>query len=514
MVQFMERRPIEKFSPFIIAAVILLVFGNTLFHQFTYDDRATILESRFIESPRNLSSIFNQDYFRQTPERSFRPVVTITYMFDHLVWGKRPFGYHLSNLILHVLAALLFHSFLSRFFKMPESRLFATLLFALHPAVCEAVNSVSNREDLLAGVFVLATLLMIFPESRRLSAWRIAAAATFSLLAYLSKESAAPLVLIIFLIPYIRLQNDSATSGKTPPAFPASQLAAFAIFLALRFFIMVPETKIVTKVLGGSAPSAMAHGGYLFLKAWRALLAPHPLNADYVFWHIRGALTIQSLAGIAFMFIYCALIYYLWKKGARIFLFSLLWILLFFLPVSNIIPLTNPFAERYLYLPLMGLAILGGWLFESWKFRRWAWIVILALAWLSNQRNLVWSNDDTLWAATLKTEPRSVRALNGMGLFHLSRQNLTESRKLFGTALEYDPDDYEVRNNLAVALVLSDMPQEAEAELKKALILKPDYSKAHYNLARLYKGMGRTDEAKRHLDAAVKSGYPVPDDTR
>ena len=189
--------------------------------------------------------------------------------------------------------------------------------------------------------------------------------------------------------------------------------------------------------------------------------------------------------------------------------FALLWILAFFLPVSNLIPLTNPFAERYLYLPLMGLAIIVGWLFESLKFRRWTWILILALAWLSNQRNLVWSNDDTLWAATLKTEPRSMRALNGLGLFHLSRQNLIQSRKIFQTALEYDPDDYEVRNNFAVALILSDMPLQAEAELKKAIILKPDYGKAHYNLARLYKGMGKADEAQRHLEAAIKSGYPA-----
>jgi len=393
--------------------------------------------------------------------------------------------------------------------KTPESRLFATLFFALHPVVCEAVNSVSNREDLLAGVFVLASLLIVYPKDRRPSAAAIAVGAAFSLLAYLSKESAAPLILIIVLMPYIRHKNGAEKANQPRPAFIAAQLGAVVIFIALRFFMMVPETKMITKVLGGSNLAATAHGGFLFLKTWRVMLVPHPLNADYVFWHIKGAITIQSLTGIIFMLIYCAFLFILWKKGKMNAAFALLWILAFFLPVSNLIPLTNPFAERYFYLPLMGLAIIVGRLFESLKFRRWAWVLILALAWLSNQRNLVWSNDDTLWAATLKTEPRSVRALNGLGLFHLSRQNLIQSRKAFQTALEYDPDDYEVRNNFAVALILSDMPLQAEAELKKAIILKPDYGKAHYNLARLYKGMGKADEAQRHLEAAIKSGYPA-----
>jgi len=507
-----------------LVALTLIIFGNTLFNQFTYDDIRVIVTNRFIASMRNFPRIFTKTYFRETPERSYRPVVTATYFLDHAIWRKQPVGYHLTNVLIHVMTVYLLFYFLMHFIRSREACFFAALLFAVHPIVCEAVNSVSNREDLLAGFFVIASFLTIFQK------WRLPVRLFFSFLftslALFSKESALPLILILPLLRFTPQGERNGRPRHIPVLIWLSQSAAAGFYLIIRFLIMVPENPMSTKVLGGSSMSAAAHSGYLFMLAWRYMLIPFPLNADYVFWHIRGVITPQSVSGFAFLAIYVIMVYILFKRGRYGSFFALMWVSIFFLPASNLIPLTNPFAERYLYLPLMGLAILCGMVYEYlythlslktptmfWKTNRIVGLLLIIIcAYLSVQRNLVWSTDRTLWSATLRREPSSIRALNGVALYYIWQDQYDKAELLLKKARIIEPDDYEIRNNLAMVYVKTNRLREAEIELRKALVLKPDYATAHFNLALLLNSFGEREEAESHLHLAKRFGYPVPED--
>jgi len=508
---------------FFLVALTLIIFGNTLFNQLTYDDVTVIVTNRFITSMRNFPRIFTKTYFRETPEKSYRPVVTATYFLDHALWRKRPVGYHLTNVLIHVLTVYLLFYFLMHFIRSREACFFAALLFAIHPVVCEAVNSISNREDLLAGLFVIAAFRTVFQK------WilpvRLFFIFLFTSLALFSKESALPLILILPILKFVPQGESNSRQHHIPVLIWLSQTVALLFYLIIRFLIMVPENPMSTKVLGGSSVAAAAHCGYLFMLAWRYMLIPFPLNADYVFWHIRGIITPQSVAGFAFLVIYIVLIYILFKHRRYVSFFALMWILIFFLPVSNLIPLTNPFAERYLYLPLMGLSLLGGMAYEYfharmflkspitfWKPNRIVGLVLIIFcAYLSVQRNLVWSTDRTLWSATLRREPSSIRALNGVALYYIWQDKYDKAEPLLKKACIIDPDDYEIRNNLAMVYVKTNRLREAETELRKALVLKPDYATAHFNLALLLNGFGEKEEAESHLQLAKRFGYPVPE---
>ncbi|MBN1900733.1 tetratricopeptide repeat protein [Candidatus Sumerlaeota bacterium] len=515
----------DKYPLFILIAVVFLAFGNSLFHQFTYDDHKGIEGNRSIESLRNLDLLFSKKYFNIFGERSYRPVVTASYFFDHFLWGKRPFGYHLTNVLLHAFASLTFYFFLSYFFRERMARLFAALLFSLHPAVCEPVNSISFREDILAGLFVLMTLLL-FLSKRPASPLHLCLGVFTGLFALFSKESALPLFIICLLF-FVLYKKESGSYLKRALPFLILQFFILIFYVIIRFKIMVPDEEWNTRLLGGSASAAMAHSGFLFSKTWFTFIFPFHLNADYAFWNIKGALTPYSIGGALFICGYLILLMFFYKKRHNRIFIGLIWILLFFIPSSNLIPLTNPFAERYLYLALPGFAILGGFLYESILLNIKAQnerrknilslgiptIFLMLLAFLSINRNLVWSTDKTLWESTLEREPDSVRALNGVGLVMIQKWRLEKAAELFQHALALDPLDYEVRNNLAVAHIRDGKPDLAKSELEKALRIKPDYAAAHYNLGRLYLSEGEEglEKARRHLMRALELGYPVPD---
>jgi len=505
---------------------LLLVFANSLFNGFTYDDHEGIEESAFITSLRNLPRVFTRDYFKNTPEKSYRPVVTISYFLDHSIWGKRPFGYHLTNVILHLFSAILFYFFIGNFLEHKESRFVAALLFGLHPVVCEPVNAISFREDILAGMFVLAALnlfMLTGPRLKPLSLLHF----IFAFLAYFSKESALPLLLVILcLMIVMKKEKGEDRSWTKEMPFLGLHLALLLFYIVIRFWVLVPGPEGKTRILGGSAWAAVSHSGFLFQKAWGMFLVPWNLNADYVFWDIKGIATDWGFVGWLFALLYIAVLILSWRRNMRPGFFAALWILLFFLPVSNILPLTNPFAERYLYLSLMGFAFLGGMCYDHFRMKYEksgvrsrsrnlkiaAGIYLLLLAIISIKRNEVWRSDQTLWRATFRTEPRSIRALNGVALESIWYKDYKKAEDLFRKALSLDPLDYEIRNNLAVVYIQTNRPSEAIVELEKAVALKPDYAVAHYNLARLYLYKQGKDKqkARMHLDMAIKYGYPVP----
>ena len=509
--------------PLILFLLTFMVFGNTLFHRFTYDDHKVIEGNRLISSMTGIPDLFSQEYFEKTTEKSYRPVVTATYFVDCFIWGKRPVGYHLTNVLIHCVTVILVYIFLGSFYRDRGIRFVCALLFAVHPVVCEPVNSISFREDLLAGFFVLAAWVSLLRFANRRS-YGMVVSAFFAMCAYFSKESALPLVFPLGLY-FLLWKNRKriAEEKKRSLIFWLQQLSVVVFYLLIRFVFMAPDMGGETQVLGGSRVAAWAHAGFLFLKTWRLFLMPIHLNADYVFWNIRGAVTIEAVAGFLFFACHLLVLYLLWRKGFLKLVFGLGWILIFFLPVSNLIPLTNPFAERYLYLPLVGLVVVAGGLIEyavkkgresgragfQHVWRHIAGFIILVMIFLSVQRNLVWSTDKTLWEATLRREPRSVRALNGVALELIAEERYSEAEDLLKKARHIKPLDYEIRNNLAIVYLQTNRPSMALTELERALEIKPDYATAHYNLAKYYLSHGEEwrEKALNHARKAAHYGY-------
>ena len=153
-----------KNNIFIITLIIILTalsYINTLHNSFVYDDNTYVVENRQIRSISNIPKAFISSYPPDAKEQGlYRPLVTISYIFDYAVWGLNPKGFHLTNLILHILTSIIIYLLALEILKKSWPSLIAALIFALHPVHTEAVTWVVGRAEVMAGLFYFLSFLL------------------------------------------------------------------------------------------------------------------------------------------------------------------------------------------------------------------------------------------------------------------------------------------------------------------------------------------------------------------
>src|SRR3990167_3291550 len=203
-------------KPFFIFILILtssfsiLLYLNTTHGKFVYDDFKIIVENCFIKEWKYFPKIFTKDYFTISGEMSYRPIVTISYFIDYAIWRLNPFGFHLTNVILHTLNGVLFYFLLNTVLQNKKIVLLSVLFFVTHLALLETINCVGYREDLLSATFLLASLIYFVKSDtilyKKSDKRRFTLYYAISILSYLcalfSKEMAItfPLILLLFVI--------------------------------------------------------------------------------------------------------------------------------------------------------------------------------------------------------------------------------------------------------------------------------------------------------------------------
>jgi hypothetical protein len=397
----------------LIVAVTLVVYARALAGGFTYDDGLVIGKAQqFLQSGR-LEVLFSRRYFGASFEGTWRPVVTLSYMIDAAI-AMHPAVFHLDSIAWHAGSAILVTALARRL--LPEGRrrfaLVAGLLFALHPVATEAVDNAGFREDELATFFTLATLLLALGGRHP-----VAALATYGL-ALLSKESAvvAPVLLL-----GIRIADDRRSLTARALARELAPYAAVtAAYLAIRFGPMRTAGEYA-RYPGGSLGAALLGMPAVWAHDLRLLVAPWPLCADYPGFFAFGRAALPGLAlGVAVVAAYVGVTVAAARRGQRVVALGLAWFGLALAPVSNLIPIPVPAAERFLYLPLAGiaLAVAAAAGSEAAARRGVAAAGLLALAAfavLVNLRHAVWHDNQALWSATLAVNPRSCGAHSAVG---------------------------------------------------------------------------------------------------
>jgi len=482
----------------VVAALAFLAFARTLAFDFTYDDHTQLLANRFLDRPANLAHVLPGAGGPGFPDRG-RPVLVATHFLDRAVGGRNPFAYHLQSVLWHVAAALLVLALAGALGARPSTAFAAAALFAVHPVHVEAVANASNREDVLATVFTLATLLFAF-RALHTGRWHafVLAAASFAL-ALGSKESAivAPALgaLALSLVPALR-----------PPVAARRRIAALAVALAfvaggwvlfqgsLGFPGLAPFSgggpleraqaprPLVGVLAGAASPSPdsprRVHGAVRTRDALSVvpfyalhLVLPWPQSAEYDVapfqrpWALAlGALALAALA---------ALVARAWRRHAPLAL-GLAWFGVAILPVAVVPWLLNPIALRYLYLPSVGACFALAWVALEARpegcLPKIALVVVGAVfAVATVARAEVWSNDILLFEDAVRHAPRSARAHHDLGTAYLAAGRLGQ----------------------------------ADAELARATAIDPSWLAAHLGRARIALRRGDLAAAERHARAAV-----------
>ena len=439
----------ELLPPVLLVLLVGVVFANTLLNQFVYDDKVFLVNNQFVKELKNTPRFFT-DPRAFSGDRDFmiyRPLAALSLSLDHWVWGLRPAGYHLTNIALHAINVLLVYWLVLSLSSMPLAALLSAAIFAIHPAQVETVSWIASRSNLLCAMFLLLALLAYLRNTRQGYYWSL----LFFILGLLAKETAIIFILLLVLYDYYFIL-------KVDKSKAANMWWSYLPVVAISGLYLLLRTLVLGQVhqrgwWGGSLGYTMLTMSKSFYYYMKVLTIPWVLTVDYVLdiaRNIQDPLVLEGL-GLGLAIIALALMI---SHKEKLITFGLFWFLIALLPVSNIIPLEALLAERFLYLPLVGVSIAIAVPLSRRKAVLNSILVIILLAFYmfrTIQRNMDWRDDHSLWASTVRTSPESPRAHFALGEVQYRKGDYNSAIKEYSAALELNPDVAELYNVLGLA---------------------------------------------------------------
>ncbi|MEE9519683.1 MAG: tetratricopeptide repeat protein [bacterium] len=503
----------------LVASVAVGVFSNSFSNEFIYDDWTAIVENPTIRSWSNIwelinpTSTFNRT-FRLT---SYRPLQNFSYLISYMLFGLNAGGHHIFNVALHSLNTALVFVVLRRLTSDKAVSIVGAVAFAVHPIHMEAVQVSGLRADLLSTLFFLISLLCHSRlRDRPQDAPRVWAglSAVSYFLSCAGKE-------IGVTVPLMALFLD-ARSGRLKmllrrdgirPYFGYGVAAALYAWLHFGLFSNVHQGDAY---LGGSPLAAMLTTGRIFVSYLGRLLLPINIRPDYLITPSTG-LDVASAGAWAFLGA-LAVIAWLARRRWPIFTLGLVWLGVTLLPVANLVPIRNPIADRYLYLPSIGFCAIFGWAAvaggraakERWGTPGGGAVAILGasvlIAWgaITWKQNTVWGDNIALWSHTVRLEPASSFAHYNLGFFYEHQGQTEQAKAAYSEAIRLDPNYAEAHNNLGIILLKEDNNAEAEAAFRRAVAADRAYASAYNNLGFTYQRQGLTEQAKAAYSEAIR----------
>ena len=486
--------PASRFveSPGRLALVIFvfafLLYANTLGHDFVWDDFELIVQNPALQTfdPSTIGRVFTEGFWpveHRGASEYYRPLVTLSYHIDYNLFGQNPMGYHVVNVLLNALVCVAVFLFVSMFFGNTVLGLVTSLIFAVHPVHTENVAWISGRTDIITTFWMIVSL-GAYAGFRRLgnTLLLLASLAAFAL-ALLAKELAAVLPLIIGLLEFSR--SDNGRRWGHAAAVTAGYFVVLIAYLFLRQSVLGAFPDVATD--DGQGTGALPFSiltGYVFKLLWPLRLSAEydaPIPSSYTHPYVIAGTVLLMIMGWARW-------HYRNKTtvtlGTTIFVLGVL-------PVLHFIPLNEISAERFLYFPSLGFALVLGGIFSNAVRSRLGgslshrppnagFLTVVLVFVLVNfvgrtlARNMDWKNETVLFTKTAAQEPNNPRAHFNLG--DVARAN----GDLEGAVREY----------------------------KRAIELKPDYSTAMTNLSGVYLMQGRVDDA---LQLLMQAAVIMPD---
>jgi tetratricopeptide (TPR) repeat protein len=473
----------------VLAAITLAVFSSSLTADFVYDARMQILTDTFIHDWRNWPAVLTGRVLAMDVLDFNRPAMLASLMLDAAVWGRNPFGFHLTSVLLHVANVILFWWLIREVTGAEEqpnkafSALLAALVFAVHPIVTEAVCEPTFREDLLVVFFSLSALVLAMghdPATPGYDRWRALGCIASCLLAIGSKE--AGIVTPMLLAAFWWLFRRGEPGRFWGVAIGGATLMVVA-FLTARFLLEPTPSKIFEtkpEYPGGSLAQAMLIEPRILALYAQLILFPVNLCADYGLLsvgHLPLPVALLLLAAIAVAATLSA-------RHDRRLLFAYALILLPLVPVANLIPIYRPAADRYLYMPMAGVALTvaclldAPWLAGREPLRRRALVVGLAavalLGLVCMERQRVWASSLALWDDSYRKNPTSFTNAAGLGEALREADRLPEAEQFTREAIRLsDGQRGDVWATLALILDAQRRPAEAAEAVAKAIAIDP-----------------------------------------
>jgi protein O-mannosyl-transferase len=501
-----------------------LIYFNSLSNGFVFDDRHYISQNYLIKAldGQALWELFSSFYVWD-----YIPVTLFSLSVDYWAYGLNPTGYHFSNTLFHFINSILVYQLVLRITQSGQRAFWASLIFLVHPLQVESVAWISERKNLLSFLFfALSFLSYLRGRSRVLSV-------LLFLLACLAKIS-------VVVLPLLLVLHDISFTNKNIRNIFKEKIPYFLISLGISVLALLshangntirdhPDMNPMNTVF-----SMMA----VFKEYIIKIMFPINLNIWYPDQVYKSLMESQVLIAILVIAVYVWLICKSYASQ-RVVFYGLVWFVIALLPVSHIIPFPQMMADRFLYVPALGLMIAVTAMIPALnkKACMLAFSVILIFSLLSISRNRVYQDDLHLWQDSVAKNSNNTRSMMFLGLSHWGQGDRDQALKILQQAqilepentraalysadiytqqeawqqaesiyqelVQKNPQNSKYYNHLALFLGNRGQLKESLRLLNKALDLDPDYSVAHYNRGVFLDKIGDAGGALRAYQKAV-----------
>ena len=515
----------------------------------SYDDNLYVTENRYVQT--GLTGEGALWAFTTGHAANWHPLTWLSHMLDCHLFGTNPRWHHFTNLLLHIANTLLLFTVLKRMTSALWRSAFVAAVFALHPLHVESVAWIAERKDVLSTLFWLLTMIAYVSYVRRPGTGRYLLTLLLFALGLMAKPMLVTLPFVLLLLDYWplgRLQLGRDVSNKVRLRLVWEKLPFFVLSAAssvITFLVQQSGAAVATAEklpIGFRIANALvSYSSYIVKMVYPSRLAVlYPLSGhDLLTW--KPVVSLIVLVSLSAAIIRIA-------RRRRYIAVGWLWYLGTLVPVIGLIQVgEQAFADRYTYIPLIGLFIIVSWglpdLLSKWQYRKItlalsAGIVLVVLIVCTRIQVRYWQNSFTLFGHALEVtennagmhramglslvsqgrfdeavshcrqavriNPNSARLHKSLGVTLAAQGNFGEAISSYHHALQLKPNYAEVYNYLGDALQSQGQLDEAVSSYSQALQLKPNYAEAHNNLSVALQFKGQSNEAIAHLHRALE----------
>jgi tetratricopeptide (TPR) repeat protein len=468
----------------VLAGLVFAVFGQTASHQFVdFDDNAYVYENPVVAHGLTMKGL---GWAFGVHAHNWHPLTWFSHMLDCQIYGLKPAGHHVTNVLLHAASAVCLFLLLRRMTGAQWRSAFVAAVFAVHPLRVESVAWVAERKDVLSGLFFLLTLLAYVRFTQLpASKGRYTLVLLLFVLGLMSKPMLVTLPVVLLLAdswPLRRKEPLPRLLLEKWPLFVLSLISCLVTIHAQTAAIQSADTYPLLLRLNNAAVSAVVYLAQMIYPANLAVIYPYP-HAGLPMWEV--ALAVILIAAISAG---------AWTQRQKRpwLLVGWLWCLVMSLPTLGIVQAGNQaHADRYTYLPQIGIYLSITWLAAEWIRNRVVAetlmaAVVLTLAVAAWHQTQFWKNSETMWARALAVTKDNDMAHYGMGDVYLAKKNWPKAAAEFTEAARIKPAYPEAHNNLGLVLFNEGKIDKAMEQYEIALELNSDYADARFNLGNAY----------------------------
>lgn len=509
----------------------------------SYDDGKYIYDNSHVKQGLSFETLkwaFTRPHFFM-----WHPLTTVSHLIEYEFFGANPLVSHLTNLLFHIINALLVWRILKEISGAFWASAFAAAVFALHPLQVESVAWAAERKNVISGLFWLLTIIAYLKYAKKPKAGSYIVLLLVYGLCILTKPTVVVVPFVLLLLDFWPLKRIArGTAGKLiiekiPLFFLAGFLCVITILFQNSGDVIKTSQRFAFPYRLENA--IISYLGYLFKMVY-------PINLAVFYPHTGRKIPLQQpLAALAVLAAITFIVFYFGRRR-RYPVTGWLWYLGTLVPVIGLVQVGNQgMADRYMYMPMIGLLIIVAGavpeVVQKWRRSRGGFVlaggaILLILMILTRNQVRYWQNDFTLYGhaigvtknnedmlynlgaayqkagqsqqamrcyeSALRLEPGDLQALNNMGVLLVGRGRTDEAIRYFERAVELDANYVKALNNLGIALREKGRVDDALQKWQRALAIEPNQPDAHFHIGVTMFRSGKYDQAIEHFNKALE----------